>query len=131
MITIFKPKHTLQTVALEIQSGLKEEYVFLNDQALNEAGYEIHETRARSLYNFLNYMFYYISPIIYVTLLAIVIIKPSDSDWVLWFNLFDISFLILLQFSMMNIAVLVNTIFNDYKKASFLRRSIKKINRLE
>lgn len=52
MISLFKPKYTLQRVALEIQSGLKDESVFLNDESLNEAGYEVRTIESVADYSF-------------------------------------------------------------------------------
>ena len=41
--TFLKPKHTLKSVAKEIEAGLNHKTIYLNDRGLKEAGYEIHE----------------------------------------------------------------------------------------
>lgn len=84
MIGLFKPKHTSQSVALEIQSGLKRENVFLNDEALNEAGYEVHTIETVPLFSSFNQIVFLALPAIFYSLFMVFEILAFERVWPSW-----------------------------------------------
>ncbi|WP_040551383.1 hypothetical protein [Rheinheimera nanhaiensis] len=71
MISIFKPKNTLLSVAQDLKLGIDNQSVYINDQELNEAGYEAHDVSSYTLFETISHTAFLLLPIIFVSMIHV------------------------------------------------------------
>lgn len=84
MISFFKPKNTLLSVAQDLKSGLDNKSVYLNDNELNEAGYEAHYVSNYGLFETISQAAFLILPITFVSMIYVLPYIESAHPIITW-----------------------------------------------
>ncbi|MGP9801624.1 hypothetical protein [Rheinheimera sp. NSM] len=84
MISFFKPKNTLLSVAQELKLGIENQSVYLNDHELNEAGYEAHDVSSYGLFETISHVAFLVLPITFVSMIHMLDYIESTHPLLAW-----------------------------------------------